>query len=236
MDFFPIASSSKGNAYVIKHKGVSPLLLEAGIPIRKIRENEHINFSLSGIAGCLISHEHMDHAKAVNDLLKAGVYCAMSLGTAGALGVVNHHRTMILKSEVVSIIGGWNILPFALKHDASEPLGFIVGYGSECLLFIPDTAYVIPTFPGISIVVIECNHSEEILTSKILNGSLLPVVGRRIRRNHMSLETVIGMLRVNDLSRCNQIWLIHLSDGNSDERAMIRAVQEATGITTKAAE
>jgi hypothetical protein len=43
---------------------------------------------------------------------------------------------------------------------------------------------------------------------------------------------VIGMLRANNLSRCREIWLLHLSDANSDEREMQRRVQEETGIAT----
>ena len=51
-----IASSSKGNLYYITD-GETPLLLEAGIPIKKIKEG--INFRLSGVRGCLISHAHL---------------------------------------------------------------------------------------------------------------------------------------------------------------------------------
>lgn len=55
--FKPIASSSKGNCYIVEAEGSKPLLLEAGIPIKKIREA--LNFGLSNLAGCLISHEHL---------------------------------------------------------------------------------------------------------------------------------------------------------------------------------
>ena len=51
----------------------------------------------------------------------------------------------------------------------------------------------------------------------------------------MSLQTVKEMIMANDLSQCREIWLLHLSDGNSSETQMIREVQEATGIATRAA-
>ena len=50
----------------------------------------------------------------------------------------------------------------------------------------------------------------------------------------MELNTVIGMLRANDLSRCREVWLLHLSDANSDEKEMQRRVQEETGIDARA--
>lgn len=52
----PIASSSKGNCCVIDD-GRSKLILDCGIPIKKIKEG--VDFNLSNIAGCLISHSHL---------------------------------------------------------------------------------------------------------------------------------------------------------------------------------
>ena len=57
IEFKSIASGSKGNAYIVKSGSVAPLLLEAGIPIKRLKEN--LNFGLTGLAGCLISHEHL---------------------------------------------------------------------------------------------------------------------------------------------------------------------------------
>jgi phosphoribosyl 1,2-cyclic phosphodiesterase len=52
----PLASGSAGNCYYITD-GRSPLLIEAGIPIKKIKQG--LNYKLSEIEGCLISHEHL---------------------------------------------------------------------------------------------------------------------------------------------------------------------------------
>jgi phosphoribosyl 1,2-cyclic phosphodiesterase len=51
----------------------------------------------------------------------------------------------------------------------------------------------------------------------------------RIIRSHMSLETLKDMLRANDLSKVEAIYLLHLSDGNSDAVRFKREVQELTG-------
>jgi phosphoribosyl 1,2-cyclic phosphodiesterase len=232
MNFTPLASSSKGNAYLVTSPGVAPLLLEAGIPIKSLREKLH--FGLSELAGCLISHLHGDHSKAVKDLLKSSVDCCMAKETAEALGVESHHRTHFITPEFKHTIKGWAVRPFALEHDV-PCLGFFIEQSGERLLFIPDTGYVRNRFQGVNIVAIECNHLEEKLSENILNGSLPAVVGHRIRRNHLSLERFITMLKSNNLSRCRQIHLLHLSDGNSDERKMILEVQKATGIPTYSA-
>ena len=50
-----LASGSTGNAYHISD-GRTSLLIEAGIPIIKIKQG--LKYRLSGVDGCLISHQH----------------------------------------------------------------------------------------------------------------------------------------------------------------------------------
>jgi phosphoribosyl 1,2-cyclic phosphodiesterase len=232
MNFISLASSSKGNAYLVQSYGAGPLLIEAGLPISKLRDKlrEH-GVMLSDLTGCLVSHEHMDHAKAVKDLLKAGVDVWMSEATAIKLGVENHHRIHIIFTYSFCTGSRW-VVPFKLEHDAADPKGFFIVHGLDRLLFIPDTAYVENRFEGITTIAVECNNIAEILSKNILEGYIPAVVGKRIRRNHMSLENLISMLRANDLSHCRAIYLMHLSAGNSDEVQMKREIQAATGIPT----
>jgi phosphoribosyl 1,2-cyclic phosphodiesterase len=235
MKFTPLASSSKGNAYLLQADGVPPLLLEAGIPIKHLRAKLHEHgIVLSDLAACFVSHEHQDHAKAVKDLLKAGVDIGMSYGTAKVLDVNGHYRAHPIVAGRQMEIGPWTILSFHLEHDAEEPIGFFIGHRGERLLFIADTGYVKDRFSGITIAAIECNNLAEILSKNILEGHIPAIVGKRVRRNHMNLENLISMLKANDLSRCRAIYLMHLSDGNSNESRMIKEVQEATGIPTEA--
>jgi len=237
MKFIPISSSSKGNAYLLQADGVPPLLLEAGIPIKHLRTKlrEH-GVILSDLAGCLISHEHGDHSKAVKDLLRAGVDVWMSYGTSKAIEIEHHHRICLLleAGSEITIASAWTVVPFALEHDAEDPIGFLIGHRDDRLLFIPDTSYVENRFQGVTMIAVECNNIAEILSKNILEGHIPAIVGKRVRRNHMNLENLISMLKANDLSRCRAIYLMHLSDGNSDERRMIKEVQEATGIPTEA--
>ena len=226
--FTSIASSSKGNAYLVEAHGAAPLLLEAGLPIKTLREK--LSFGMSGLAGCLVSHEHGDHSKAVKDLLKMGVDCFMSWGTSEALAVSAHHRVHTIADGLRVKVGEWDVLSFSLKHDAAEPLGFLIAHGDERLLFITDTEYVAQRFAGVTLAAVECNHNAEKLSENIQRGNIPSVVGHRGRRNHTSLDTVIAMLKANDLSKCRHIYLLHLSDANSDERKMKDEVQKATGI------
>jgi len=234
MKFTSFASSSRGNAYLLQSDGVSPLLLEAGLPIKQLRDKlRERGVSLSDLAGCLVSHGHQDHSKAVKDALKVGVDVGMSKQSAEVLGVQNHHRVFILEPEVQKRIGVWTILPFPAVHDI-PCLGFVIGYEEERLLYITDSAYSEHRFSGLTHIMIEANYIEDILSKNILEGNLPPIVGRRVRRNHLSLENLVAMLKANDLSKCREIHLLHLSDGNSDEQLMRQKVEAATGIPTYA--
>ena len=229
--FTSIASGSTGNCYLVRSSRGGTGLIELGIPWKKILPA--IDFQASALDFALVSHSHGDHSKTVKNALSAGVEVYLSLDTASALGVLEHHRTNIVYPDKPVDVGGWKwqVLPFSLEHD-SPTLGFVISDGEDKLLFVPDTAYVKNRFQGITIAALECNHISEILINNVIDHGLPAVVARRIRRNHMSLENLLDMIKANDFSKCRQLWLIHLSDGNSCEETMKRKIQELTGIPT----
>lgn len=221
-----LASGSKGNAYLVTD-GQTPLLLEAGIPFKEIRRK--MNFQTSGLAGCLISHEHQDHTKGVGDILKAGIDVYMSPGTAQAIGI-RHHRIKTVQLKRQFKLGTWTILPFDVQHDAGDPVGFLMANKQgDKLLFATDTYYIRYKFPGLTHIMVECNYAKDILEQNIAAGRVLVAMKKRLLRSHFSLENVKEFLKANDLSKVQEIWLIHLSDNNSDEARFKREIQELTG-------
>lgn len=230
MDIKVLASGSKGNCYWITD-GTTPLLLECGISTREVRER--IGFRLTEIAACLVSHEHQDHAKAVADVLRAGVEVYTSPGTIEALGL-EHHRLRPIRTKETFKVGTWTIRAFETQHDAVEPLGFLLHSKAtgERLVFATDTYYVRYKFPGLTHIMIECNYAKDILYRNVDNGSVPVALKNRLLTSHFSLENVKEFLKANDLSRVQEIWLLHLSDGNSDEERFKQEVMQLTGKPT----
>ena len=226
-----LASSSAGNAYLVG--GRSPLLLDCGLSYRELQKAT--GYRLTGLAGCLVTHCHGDHAKAAADLMKAGVDCYMSAGTADALGLTGH-RVRAVKALQQITIGSWTVLPFDTVHDAAEPLGFLIAGEGEKVLYLTDTAYCRYRFNGLTRIMVECNYSREILDRNIEAGKLHPGLRRRLLRSHMGLERVLAFLAANDLSQVRGIMLLHLSDGNSDAAGFKKAIQAATGRMVTVAE
>jgi phosphoribosyl 1,2-cyclic phosphodiesterase len=226
MEIKVLASSSKGNCYLVSD-GSTSLLLECGIRYSDIQKG--LNFKVSQVDGCLISHEHGDHGKAVKEVMRAGIDVYTSKGTAEALGVAGH-RVKTIKARQSFTIGTWTILPFETEHDAAESLGFLlVNKQGEKLLFATDTYYIKYKFTGLSHIMIECNYSTDILKENIEAGRVPVVMKKRLMRSHFSLENVKEFLKANDLSKVKEIWLLHLSDSNSDEQRFKKEIQQLTG-------
>jgi len=210
MTFTSLASSSHGNCYVV-NDGETAILLECGISFRRIKKG--LRFDLSAIRGCLVSHEHKDHAKSVMDVIKSGVEVFTSEGTADALDC-----TLITPVEagVQFRVGSLEIMPFTTFHDAAEPLGFLIysRVDGERLVFATDTVNLGYRFPGVNLLALEANYDTDILS----RCERMPdKVKHRVTNSHMEIETLCKYLQALDLSQCRTVYLLHLSNAASNE-------------------
>lgn len=217
MKFESLASSSHGNAYIVSDSDTR-ILIECGVSHKQLQKLA--GFSLSDIKACLVSHEHKDHAKCVDELIKRGMEVYMSCGTAQALE--NESAQLIENMEQFNV-GSFDIVPFTTFHDAAEPLGFLIKsrIDGDVLAFATDTVNLRYKFPGLNILAIEANYDRRILD----RCERLPEkVRHRITNSHMEIETLCDYLRSLDLSECREIHLLHLSDAMSDEGSFMRKV------------
>jgi phosphoribosyl 1,2-cyclic phosphodiesterase len=99
----------------------------------------------------------------------------------------------------------------------------------EKLVFITDSYYVRYVFSGLTHIMVECNYAEDILQANVRNGSLPEAQRARLVKSHFSLEHVKQFLRANDLSCIQEIYLLHLSAGNSDAARFKREIQAVSG-------
>jgi phosphoribosyl 1,2-cyclic phosphodiesterase len=224
-----LASGSSGNAYVISD-GETTLLLEAGISVKQIAQQ----VSISSIDACLVSHEHGDHAKAAASIVeKYSIDLYASHGTLDFLNLSSDYRAHAIKSERQVNIGTFAVMPIEMKHDAAEPLGFIIGSSAGKLLFATDT-YLIPyKIPrGTTALMLECNYSLEELNRSIALGVTEHRQRERLRMSHMSLEYLLRYLSENRdrLSAVSEIRLIHVSSRNGNKELFKNAVQAFTGL------
>ena len=207
--------------------GNTKVMLEAGISMKEIKKA--LNFKVSDLACVLLSHSHLDHSKSIKDVAKLGVNCYMSQGTADELNI-EHHRIKPVNARETFRVGTLRIMPFEVEHDTDNPYGYLVvsDNGSK-LLFATDTYYIRYRFSGLNYLMVECNYSQKILDENILSGRTPKVLRKRLMRSHFSLENMKEFLKANDLSELQEIWLLHLSDSNSNEEQFRQEVAELTG-------
>ena len=238
IDIKIIGSGSSGNCYLANINGTK-IMLECGLPFKKIQKS--LGYKTSDILTCLVTHEHSDHAKAVKELIKNGIDCYMTKGTAEILGVTGHRiKHFVKQDETVyksCIIGNVLIQPFKTIHDVREPVGFYIEdiHTKESLFFATDTAYLTYKIPDVDVLMVECNYVKSVIDSKVRDKKLNICLRNRIVKNHLSLETLLEALKVADLSKLKKIYVLHLSDGNSDEKTILQEIQKLTGKSIKIA-
>lgn len=211
--FQSYASSSGGNAYLVTD-GVTKILLECGISFKKLQALT--GFSLHELDACLISHEHKDHCKCVYKMISSGIPTYLSQGTARSLGLSEAILDMALEMEKGKQfrVGTVEIVPFATFHDAQEPLGFLLKSmrDGDILAFATDTVSLPYRFPGVTILAVEANFDH----GRLWYCEKLPEkTKRRIENTHMEIGRLCEELGRMDLSRCREIYLLHLSSSSS---------------------
>ncbi|SFW16613.1 Phosphoribosyl 1,2-cyclic phosphodiesterase [Chitinophaga sancti] len=229
MELIVLGSNSAGNGYLLRASNGDTLLIECGVPMKRIKEA--LNFDLSRVS-CIVSHCHGDHASSISDVLKSGISVWSNAHTLEEKGVRMHYRANILVAGITCHIEGFRVKAFDVNHDVPCH-GFLISH-PECglVLFLTDTYYCDYTFPGLNNIIIECNHDTEIIDTNGTPGFLRD----RIIQSHMNLKTCKELLAANDLSKVNNIVLIHLSDSNSNQFQFRKEIRELTGKTVHIAE
>lgn len=219
-----IASSSKGNA-VLVDDGKTKVLLDAGVPVKKIGRT----FRPSELSGVFITHHHKDHCLAVREMNYRGIRVFMSKGTKDA--DENHRYAETIEANEVYQIGTFRVMPFRVVHDVKDPLGFLL-YSDEAqkkILYMVDTGRIpagVKRFKGITHLLIEANHDVD----QLERADLMPFIKKRISRNHLSIQEVCSFLTVMDQSLLEQIHLLHLSERNSNLNDFKTKIQALTGL------
>lgn len=228
MELIVLGSSSRGNCYLLKNKEEC-LILECGISFVEVKKA--LDFNLSTTIGCLVTHEHGDDSRYVKEVINCGIDVYMSAGTKGVLGIKNYRIKEVEPFNTFKI-GGFTILPFDVKHDSMQPLGFVIHHeDTGSILFVSDTSYVEYSFKNLSHILLECNYSMDILTENVKKGIVSERLKNRIIMSHFEVNNVKEFLKANISPKLNNIVLLHLSDNNSHCREFKDVIQLLTFAT-----
>lgn len=228
MELKVLATGSKGNCYILTAYNHEKLIIECGIGIKKILEG--LEFNLSGVCGCVVTHEHKDHSKSIKDIAKRGIEVFATSGTFECSNIKDMHNKTCIRPLEQFKVGGFTILPFDTEHDCKEPVGFLIHHEEMGnLLFATDTYYIKYKFPGLNHIMIECNYDSDILDENVAENRIHGFLRNRIIRSHFELGNVKNFLESNDLKEVNEIVLIHLSGDNSDPERFKEEIMKCSG-------
>ena len=198
MELRVVGSGSKGNAYIL-HTDTGNLLIECGLPFPVIQKA--LDFDITSVQGCLLSHSHNDHSKCTKDVLKAGVDVYMTSNTASAINA-DGHRVNIIEIGKQFDAGDFVVLPVEAQHDV-PCVAFLILYRptGERILFATDTFYLKNRFNKLDYLCIESNYCKDTLDKNIASGIIPREMKNRLLESHFSLEHVKEFLSANDLSK-----------------------------------
>ena len=167
-----------------------------------------LNFDLSKVVGCVVTHSHKDHSLSVKDFKNMGI------------PVFKPYEN----KEPISL-NGWNgtIQAFDLT-DKDGKFMHTNADGSECpcygflithpdlgrMLYITDTELVKWRFKDINHILISCNYQRKYIDDENIAKR------NHVFRGHMELETVKEFIKANNSDSLQNIILCHLSNDNSN--------------------
>lgn len=226
-----LGSGSSGNGYVIQNE-TEALIIECGVNYKYAVEA--LSGNVGKVSGCLVTHSHGDHAGFMHQYAKAfNVYA-----TKGTFEECNirpntfHYCAIPLLQEFK--VGNFVVKAFDTEHDTKEPCGFIVHHKDMgTMLFLTDTHHVKYKFDfPLDYILIECNHTNELVDKSVRNGIIPRKVGIRAKATHMSLERCMECLRVCNTTKTKEIMLIHISANNGNGDVFRNAITQAIGKPT----
>lgn len=226
MELKVLGSSSKGNCYLLD-SGNEVLLIEAGVRFSEVKKA--LAFNLRRVVGCLVSHEHNDHAKYIKNMVESGIR-TLAIGEVWeSKGITHEPCAVVLDYGKSYRFGEFRVKAFPACHDVPCAGFFIDHPSSGRILFLTDSYTCEYNFPGLRHVMIECNYSDKCLYKAIAEGRTMSSQRERLMTSHMELGTCKTFLQSLDLSEVEDIVLLHLSEQNSNEKEFVKQISATTG-------
>ena len=217
-------TGSKGNCSVIENSNHDKLIIDAGLPFDKA--NSALDYNLYRSVGCILTHGHSDHISHLKDFVSAGIHVYALEDTLNEAQVEKSKRYFhpVAFNKTYSI-SGFKFVPIEMHHTNAEDFsvcpcaGYLIQdiYSGEKILWATDTFYISQRFPPLEYYAIECNYFESDNWSERVEY-VEKVVEQRRMSSHMSFETALKFINMQDLSKCKAIYLLHLSTSLTKEQ------------------
>lgn len=239
-----IASGSSGNCIYVgddKHH----ILIDAGVSRKRIVDGlTSIGVAPEMLDGIFVTHEHSDHISGIPMMVKMfGIPVFATGGTLDEIcrkdkqGVIDKRRLYQLYADEPVAVGDFHITPFAISHDAVDPVCYTVESGGKKFGMATDLGEydhnIVDYLSGSDFLLLEANHDISMLEAGKYPYSLkCRILGER---GHLSNEASGQLLCQLIHSKLRHVFLAHLSKENNYPQLAYEAVKcqiwEEMGLT-----
>jgi phosphoribosyl 1,2-cyclic phosphodiesterase len=219
---------------VIEAAGLAPfrLLVDCGFGIKHLCNRlGEAGLEADDIHAVFITHEHGDHIGCARALaLRYRIPVWMSRGTYAGIGAPDFDGLLRFARDAETIdLGGLELTPFKVPHDAREPLQLSCTDGWAKLGVVTDlghaTAHVLAHLAACDALVLECNHE-----SAMLEGSAYPAfLKRRVGGDHGHLSNRAAAALATEVhhGKLKHLVAAHLSEQNNRPDLAQRSISQA---------
>ncbi len=214
-----LGSGSRGNATLVEYRNTT-LLIDNGFSLKQFRRRlDRLEVEPDSIDAVLLTHEHGDHSGGVERLcVNHGIPLWTAVGTARAALSPDFEYQRLVAGHAVTI-GGIEVVPVTVPHDASEPLQFIFHQldNGKRLGILTDTGHItrhiVDAFSCLDALLLEFNYDVDMLA----NGPYPDMLKQRVGGNlgHLSNEQSLDLLRQIDTGNLNCLIAAHISEKNN---------------------
>jgi len=231
-----LGSGSTGNATVVEAGRLRRrrLLVDCGLGPRVLQQRLLIaGLTLADIDAVFVTHEHGDHIGCAHRIAtEHRIPIWMSEGTWRACGAPDYEGLLHLAGDGQRIdLGELELIPFAVPHDAQEPLQLCCSDGQHRLGVLTDLGHVSEAVRnhliGCHTLLLECNHDRQLLADSSYPAFLKHRVGGD--KGHLSNDQaadLAGRLRGGPL---RQVIAAHLSLKNNRPELALQSLRAALG-------
>ena len=239
--FKSLGSGSSGNATVVQARSdaqLTHLLIDCGLGIRQLDARlGQAGMLAEQIDAIFITHEHGDHIGCARQLaLRERIPVWMSRGTWLGLGQPDFEGLLRIAGDAVPIVvGGLEITPFTVPHDAREPLQLTCSDGAARLGVLTDlghaTTHVLQQLSGCATLLLECNHDPALLAVSTYPPFLKQRVGGPW--GHLANDAAAALAAALQPRGLRQVVAAHLSEQNNRPELVQRALSAVLCAATE---
>ncbi len=238
MRFSSLGSGSDGNSLLIASTtGTTSthVMLDCGFALKEVeRRLSRAGLDATQLSGIVVTHEHSDHIGGVFKLARRyGVPVWLTHGTfeAAARDDMAGVDIRLCRDGEPFAIGGIEMTPYTVPHDAREPVQYLASDGHRKLGVLTDvgqsTPHLISALHACDALLLEFNHDSDMLSRSAYPTWLKSRIAGPL--GHLSNAASAQLLAALDKSRLRTLVAAHLSQKNNTPQLARQTIDSVIG-------